>query len=281
MNFVKNLRSIKNKVGYWMPLLIILLLMTHCSSEDNITIIGCDAMAFQVLSENELEFEFIADFPNIENTTYSWYLDDELIEQDGNTSEFLSDNMFSTTIVVPGKHEICIKRNSECIGISNDFCLDIDAVSTANRIVHIRKQNAPEYALEGGDIDAGNQDITLQLADPSNVDQHWEEIDRGNGYYSYKKLNSNFSIAGGEGGTNGQEVKLRVSNDTNENTHWLKVRLDNNTYRLEKRNAPNFSIDGNNGAEIGRTIYLWTNGHGPSSENSNQQWLFEVVGVIE
>ena len=38
--------------------------------------------------------------------------------------------------------------------------------------------------------------------------------------------------------------------------------------RLEKRNAPDFSIDGDNGGQNFQNIYLWRS----NDNNVNQQW---------
>ena len=108
---------------------------------------------------------------------------------------------------------------------------------------------------------------------PNNVNQQWEEIDRGNGFYSYKKVNTNYCIDGGNGASNRQNLKLWTCNSTNVNQQWEKIRVTGNTYRLAKRNT-NHSIDGKQGGANRQNVYLWSN----NSTNQNQQWVFEIVG---
>jgi len=78
----------------------------------------------------------------------------------------------------------------------------------------------------------------------NNVNQQFTEINRGNGFFSYQKVGTNFSIDGGAGGARAQNVRLWVTNPNNFNQQWRKISITGNTFRLQKRNAPNFSIDG-------------------------------------
>ena len=160
-------------------------------------------------------------------------------------------------------------------GTSSGSCNDNGGNSNSgNAIVHIRKRNATNFALDGGNGGAANQNVKLWQADPENVNQQWIEIDRGNGYYSYQKVNTNYCIDGGTGGAKGQNVKLWSCANNNLNQQWRKVKISGNIYRLEKRNAAAYSIDGNNGGANNQLAYLWENREG----NQNQHWIFETVG---
>ena len=145
-----------------------------------------------------------------------------------------------------------------------------------NPIVHMRKRNAPNFALDGNVGGSRNQDVKLWQANPNNVNQQWIEIDRGNGYYSYQKVNTNYCMDGDTGGALSQNVRLWDCSATNQNQQWRKVRVADNIYRLEKRNASGFSIDGNHGGTNDQSAYLWESNQG----NQNQHWIFEVVGSV-
>lgn len=140
----------------------------------------------------------------------------------------------------------------------------------SGNVVQMRKRNAMGFGVDGGIGGANGQNVYLWSFSTGNVNQKWEEINRGNGFYSYKKKNTNFCLDGGNGGANGQNVYLWTCNNSNQNQHWLKVNAGSGHYRLQKRNAPGFSIDGNNGGANGQSLYLWAS----NSNNQNQQWKF-------
>ena len=139
--------------------------------------------------------------------------------------------------------------------------------------VQLRKRNASNFAIDGNVGGKDGQNVYLYSQSSGNVNQQWEEISRGNGYYTYKKRNTNFCLDGGSGGANGQNVYLWTCNSGNQNQHWKKVSMGSNNYRLEKRNAPGFSIDGNVGGANGQNLYLWAS----SNSNQNQHWSFNTL----
>lgn len=141
-------------------------------------------------------------------------------------------------------------------------------------IVMMRKRNAMSYALDGGNGGANDQNVYLWTYSSNNNNQKWVEIDRGNGHYTYKKLNTNYCIDGGNGGAESQNVKLWTCDSGNENQHWKKISMGGGAYRLEKRNAESYSMDGKGGGANGQNVHLWTN----NNNNYNQHWVFEVVG---
>ncbi|WP_378181239.1 T9SS type A sorting domain-containing protein [Aquimarina sp. SS2-1] len=161
-------------------------------------------------------------------------------------------------------------------GVSTSISKTIEVVEDntgSNPVVHLRKRNASGYALDGGVGGARNQNVKLWQANPGNVNQQWIEIDRGNGYYSYQKMNTSFCMDGGDGGANGQNLRLWDCDANNQNQQWRKVKVTDNIYRLEKRNANMYSIDGNNGGENNQLAYLWRS----RSTNQNQHWIFEII----
>ncbi|MGJ8694420.1 MAG: ricin-type beta-trefoil lectin domain protein [Thalassotalea sp.] len=144
-----------------------------------------------------------------------------------------------------------------------------DAPTTTNS-VFIKKRNATGYAIDGGNGATNGQNVYLWNANVNNLNQNWNEISRGNGYYSYQKANTNFCLGGGNGGSNGQSVKLWPCGDTVQNQHWKKIHVSGNHYRLEKRNASGYSIDGGGGGANLQDVKLWASDH----NNQNQHWTF-------
>lgn len=127
------------------------------------------------------------------------------------------------------------------------------------------------FSLNGGSGGTNGRQLSLYPT-INHVNLTWVQIDRGNGYYSYKKKNTNYCIDGGGNGANKQAVKLWTCSDGNQNQHWKKIKITSGTenYRLEKRNASGYSIDGGGGASQGQTVHLW----GSNGGNVNQQWTF-------
>ena len=140
-----------------------------------------------------------------------------------------------------------------------------------SRIVTLRKRNASGFGLDGGQGGKNGQNVYLWNYNASNVNQQWEEINRGNGFYSYQKAGTNFSLDGGNGGERSQNLYLWKTNTNNFNQHWKKVNIGGNIYRLEKRNSPGFSIDGGVGGSREQNVYLWSS----SNTNQNMQWIIE------
>ncbi|MBW1295396.1 trypsin-like peptidase domain-containing protein [Aquimarina litoralis] len=140
-------------------------------------------------------------------------------------------------------------------------------------IVRMVKRNASGFALDGGNGGANGQNVYLWSNNSTNQNQHWIEVNQGNGYYSYIKRGTNFALDGGNGGANRQNLYLWQYNQNNFNQHWRKVNVGGGNFRLEKRNASAFSIDGNNGGGNGQNTYLWSS----NNNNQNQHWTFIAV----
>ena len=95
-----------------------------------------------------------------------------------------------------------------------------------------------------------------------------QEIDRGNGFYSYEKLGTNYSLDGSTGGAKRQSVYLWKTSATNQNQQWQKQAVGDGGFKLIKRNASGFAINGGSGGVEGRDINLWSS----ASTNQNLQW---------
>ncbi len=149
--------------------------------------------------------------------------------------------------------------------------------SNGDNVVHMQKANSTGFAIDGGTGASPNQSVKLWTDDNSNVNQQWNEIDRGSGYYSYQKVNSDYCIDGGNGGANGQLLTLQLCSSNDQNQHWLKISAGSGKYRLQKRNAPGYSIDGGNGGAKNVQLKLWTS----RSYNQNQQWVFSTIPSLK
>ena len=132
------------------------------------------------------------------------------------------------------------------------------------------EKNNQSFSIDGNNGASQGQQLYLWDTNAGNANQNWVQLDRGDGYYSYKKLNTNLCWDGGNGGAKRQAVTLQTCADSNQNQQWKKVKVasDAETYRFEKRNASGWSIDGAGGAANRQALYLWTS----SDTNVNQQW---------
>ena len=149
-------------------------------------------------------------------------------------------------------------------------------VTAGSNVVHIVKRNAPGFALDGDRGGENRQNIYLWSENENNVNQQWVEIDRGNGYFSYQKRNTNFCIDGGRGGSNAQNIYLFECSNNNQNQHWEKIAAAGGSYRLVKRNASSFAIDGNHGGANAQNAYIWSS----NANNQNQQWFITPIGGV-
>ncbi|MAF71016.1 MAG: translation initiation factor SUI1 [Alteromonas sp.] len=132
------------------------------------------------------------------------------------------------------------------------------------------EKNNTAFSIDGNGGAIEGQQLYLWNTNTSNVNQQWIQISHGDGYYSYKKQDTNLCWDGGSGGTNGQPVTLEICDAGNYDQHWEKIKVLSGTeiYRFQKRNASGYSIDGNGGAAQRQSIYLWSS----SDSNVNQQW---------
>ncbi|MFC7338220.1 hypothetical protein ACFQY0_13585 [Haloferula chungangensis] len=146
-----------------------------------------------------------------------------------------------------------------------------DCLDEPTSIVTISKRNASGYGIDGGNGGANGQNVYLWSYNANNVNQQWEEIDRGNGYFTYQKLGTSYSLDGGNGGANAQNVYLWTTGSSNYNQHWQKVDKGGGYYQLRKRNASGFAINGGSGGGNGQNVNLYNS----SSSSHNLQWKIE------
>ena len=161
--------------------------------------------------------------------------------------------------------------SNNSITIGND-CVDQPAVIP----VHIRKRNAPNFAMDGGIGGDDGQNLKLWSGDTGNDSQLWVEIDRGNGYYSYRKKGTNYCIDGGNNGANGQNAYLWTCSANNQNQQWEKAGVGGDAFKLIKRNSPQYALNGGSGGANDQNIEL-----GLSSSNSQDlHWIINPINVL-
>ena len=148
--------------------------------------------------------------------------------------------------------------------------------SSGEKVVHMKKRNASGFALDGNGGAANGQNVHLWSQNTSNVNQQWVEIDRGGGYYTYRKQGTNHCLDGGGGGANNQNVKIWSCNNNNYNQHWQKVSVGSGYYKLIKRNASGYAIDGGNGGSKGQNVKLWDS----SSSHQNLHWQISELSNV-
>jgi uncharacterized protein YjdB len=151
--------------------------------------------------------------------------------------------------------------------------INVTIGSNSSKVVHMVKRNVSGFAIDGNNGATNGQKVYLYNNSNSNINQLWNEIDHGNGYYSYQKKNTLFCLDGGSGGANGQLITLYQYDPNNQNQQWKKVAVGPNSFRLEKRNSAGFSIDGGNGGANLQNIYLNVS----NNANQNQHWTFETI----
>lgn len=139
-----------------------------------------------------------------------------------------------------------------------------------NKIVNIRRRSDTRFALDGSGNSSNGQNVYLWTFGANNLNQQWEEIYRGDGYYSYQKVGTNFSLDGGNGGGENQNVHLWTTDPTNINQHWSKDPAGGGSYTLTKRDQ-NFSIHSATGGFNGQNVDL----KGFNSNDLNIQWIIE------
>lgn len=143
------------------------------------------------------------------------------------------------------------------------------------RFVNLIKDNGNRFAIDGGFNGIEGTEVKLFRRNNQNNNQDWVEIDRGNGFVSYRKRFTNQCIDGGPVGS-GPEVKLFYCGTNNRNQHWKKVSAGNGRFRLLKRNQQQFSLDGRGVNRNDLPIQLGAS----NRANRNQHWLInQRVGI--
>lgn len=148
-----------------------------------------------------------------------------------------------------------------------------DSNSNSSTPVHITKRNMTSFAIDGNNGGDNGQSIYLWSENENNLNQQWLEINRGNGYYSYQKMNTNYCIDGGNGGENNQDVYLWTCSDNNQNQHWQKVNAGGGSFKLTKRNASGFALNGGSGGANGQNVNLYNS----SANSQNLHWVISPL----
>ena len=165
--------------------------------------------------------------------------------------------------------------NNPCMSIA-EVQFNVGEESTADSpLVHIRKRNAPTFAVDGNIGGADGQNVYLWSADPENVNQQWLEIDRGQGYYTYQKNDTNFCLDSDAGGANKQNVYLNTCDENDQNQHWQKVEVDDGAFKLIKRSAPGFALDGGNRGADAQNVNLYNS----ANTSQNLHWFIAPVST--
>ena len=151
-----------------------------------------------------------------------------------------------------------------------------EPITGSSTVVHITKRNARGFALDGNFGGENGQDVYLWEADTDNRNQQWIEIDRGNGYYSYQKMGTDYCIDGGNNGENNQNVYLWDCGINNYNQHWEKVSTSNGAFKLVKRNASGFALDGDIGGANGQSVELYNS----EVSSHNLQWYITPINGL-
>lgn len=146
-------------------------------------------------------------------------------------------------------------------------------IPTKRTLVQIIKSDSPGFAIDGRNGASDGQNVHLWTANPNNINQQWIEIDRGNGYFSYRKQNTVYCLAGGAGGSNGKNVVLRRCGARNQNQHWQRVDTGTGSIQLRKRSSPGFALDGGNGGSPGQNVSQYDS----SSSSTNLQWTISAL----
>ncbi|WP_108804231.1 RICIN domain-containing protein [Aquimarina sp. Aq107] len=156
---------------------------------------------------------------------------------------------------------------------TNRECLRPKDDSLNTTIVHIKKRNAPNFAIDGMGGGANGQNVYLWSANENNKNQQWIEIDRGNGYYSYQKVGTNYCIDGNNQGANRQNIYLWSCEENNQNQQWQKIAVGGGAYKLIKRNASGYAFDGGSNGTNGQNVQLYNS----SSSSQNLQWIIAPI----
>jgi poly(beta-D-mannuronate) lyase len=156
------------------------------------------------------------------------------------------------------------------------------SISAAQAATFVMEKVDTGYVIDGNwySTQEGEQVYLWEKDDDyDNENQHWVQLDRGDGYYSYKKYDTNLCLDGGDGGSNYQAVTLEECDEDNYDQHWEKIKVTSGTeiYRFAKRNDTDYSIDGSGSPSNGQVIYLYKS----DSDNENQQWELTNLADVD
>ncbi|WP_299214486.1 hypothetical protein [uncultured Aquimarina sp.] len=120
----------------------------------------CPELFFEFEQEpGTLGYSFVANFEGIDELTYQWFIDNQLIEQDGGAN---GDNMFFSELS-PGVHNVCIKTTTPSCPDGVEFCEEIIVEPICPDLFFTIEQegNTPSY------------NFTAQFPDIDTVTYEW------------------------------------------------------------------------------------------------------------
>ena len=253
-----------------------------------------DAEAINVVDHDEMNTAFIHEVGHNLGLGHSLLQDSTGSDFDygigyGVENEMSTIMAYSSSYDSPERTFLFSSPDYKCAGFTCGIFREADARRAANNVkaivaghrdralfVSMRKKNASGFALDGKPGAVNRQEPHLWNYNAGQKNQHFEQIARGNDFYSFRKRNTNHCLDGGNGGANNQAVILFECSDSNHNQHWKKIKVGQKvnglwTYRLQKRNASGYSIDGGNGGAREQELILYNS----DSTNKNQQWIFK------
>ncbi|WP_299256610.1 T9SS type A sorting domain-containing protein [uncultured Aquimarina sp.] len=200
-----------------------------------------------------------------------------VFDGNGNTtySQTFTDTPNPLMIIdIPSATGQTIRVQSNEIPTMNLAEVEVYGTSISNtKLVHITKRNAKGYAIDGNWEGDNTQNAYLYSQNPNNVNQQWIEIDRGNGYYTYQKMDTDYALDGGGIGDNKENVYLWVVSENNHNQHWQKVDVGGGAFKLIMRSDPSLGIDGGSGGFNLQNVGLWNS----SSTSQNLHWIITPI----
>jgi len=104
----------------------------------------CPELSFEYEKEQgTLTYTFSSNFDGMSDFRYKWYVDNELVQEDGGAN---GDHMFITDLT-PGKHMVCIKALTPSCQELTEFCKEIEVVSICPSLDFAIEQegNTPSY----------------------------------------------------------------------------------------------------------------------------------------
>lgn len=208
------------------------------------------------------------------NTVASW----------ARNTDFQNNQRYFESVTINGPFTNDTRLRFRCDASGNSDWVYIDDIkitgqcnaSGGSNIVHITKRNSPGFAIDGSGNESDGQNVYLYAANSNNANQRWVEIDRGGGYYSYQKLNTDYCLDGQGNGTNGQNVHLWGCNESNQNQHFLKQSTSGGAFKLIKRSGgQNYAINGGSNGANGQNVNIYD----ASNSSYNLQWFINSVGT--
>ncbi len=125
---------------------------------------ACPQLAFTIEDSSpfELEYTFEADFPTIDVLdTYSWFIDGELVKEDGVTNQ--GDHILVHSFEAPATYEVCIQTTTADCATGAEFCkmVEVEEVCPELFFEAVRKPGTVPFVFTA-DFE-GDDEIIYQL----------------------------------------------------------------------------------------------------------------------